>query len=218
MDGQKLRDELSHLRGLILKGEKIVIPKTMRQNILSLLHVGHMGIEKTRMRARDVIFWPGLSQDIAVMTSGCSICQERQFANPKEPMISHGIPCRPWDTVGTDLFDFERSKFIVVVDYYSRYFEVERLRDTKTSTVTHKLKAIFARHGIPVTVVSDNGPQYASAEFAQFAKGWGFQHVTSSPQYPQSNWLAEKTVQTVKRLLDKAKANGKDPYLSILEY
>ncbi|XP_062604740.1 uncharacterized protein K02A2.6-like [Saccostrea cucullata] len=77
---------------------------------------------------------------------------------------------------------------------------------------------MFARHGIPYEVKSDNGPQYISQEFRQFAKDWNFQHTTSSPYHQQANGLAERTVQTVKRLLEKSRVDGSDPYLAILEY
>lgn len=81
-----------------------------------------------------------------------------------------------------------------------------------------KLKAAMARHGIPETIISDNGPCYSSDEFCHFAEEWGFTHTTTSPHYPQANGLSEKTIQTAKRILDKAKAEKKDPYLSLLEY
>ncbi len=95
---------------------------------------------------------------------------------------------------------------------------MERLRHITTTAVIHRMKAVFARHGIPKKVISDNGPCYSSHEFKQFADSWGFQHVTSSPHYPQSNGLAEKTVQTAKRIFTKAKEDKRDPYLSLLEY
>ena len=105
-----------------------------------------------------------------------------------------------------------------MVDYYSRYVEVAKLDDTKSRTVVNHTKSIFARHGIPSVVRSDNGLQYIAQEYQQFVKEWKFEHQTSSPYYPKSNGLAEKAVQTVKRLLTKTKADGKDPYLSLLEY
>ena len=107
---------------------------------------------------------------------------------------------------------------MIIVDYYSRYFEVAQLSSTTSTCVITHAKSIFSRHGIPKCVKSDNGPQYSSQEYAKFAKQWGFKHVTSSPHYPQSNGLAERTVQTVKNILRKADASGADPYLSILEY
>ena len=81
-----------------------------------------------------------------------------------------------------------------------------------------KMKGILARHGIPEQVFSDNGPQFSCTEFAQFANTWGFVHSTSSPRYPQSNGLAEKAVQTAKRIIMKATTSGRDPYIALLEY
>ena len=75
-------------------------------------------------------------------------------------------------------------------------------------------KSIFARHGIPEVVVSDNGPQYSSEAYANFARKFRFEHITSSPHYPQSNGEAERAVQTVKNLIKK---DG-DPYLALLSY
>jgi len=74
----------------------------------------------------------------------------------------------------------------------------------------------MARHGIPKTVKSDNGPQYTAEEYKKFSKEWGFHHVTTSPYHPQANGLAEKSVQIIKNLLTKAKLDNKDPYLSLL--
>jgi len=95
---------------------------------------------------------------------------------------------------------------------------LDKLNTTTAATVISKLKVIFARHGIPEKVVSDNGPQYRGKEFEDFAKTWGFTHTSTSPHYPQSNGLAEKTVQIAKLILTKAKMDRKDPYLSLLEY
>lgn len=106
----------------------------------------------------------------------------------------------------------------MTVCYYSRYFEVDALPDTKSSTIVRKLKAHFARHGICDKFISDNGPQYTSQTFQEFAKQWGFEHTTSSPLHSNSNGLAEKTVSIVKHLFLKAKQSGKEPYISILEY
>ena len=71
--------------------------------------------------------------------------------------------------------------------------EVALLMSSQSSQdVIKALKSIFARHGVPEVVRSDNGPQYSSGEFQKFAKDWGFQSITSSPKYAQSNSEAEK--------------------------
>ena len=105
-----------------------------------------------------------------------------------------------------------------MVDYFSRFFEVSKLPDTKSSTIVTYMTSIFARHGIPREVRSDNGPQYISHEFRKFAQDWNFLNVTTSPYHPQANGLAERTVQTIKNLLKKAHTEGRDPYISILQY
>lgn len=88
---------------------------------------------------------------------------------------------------------------------------------SSTCVITHS-KSIFARHGIPNTVVSDNGPCFNSREWQEFAEQYDFKHVTSSPHYPQSNGKAEKGVHILKQLLKKADESGSDPYLALLSY
>lgn len=106
----------------------------------------------------------------------------------------------------------------MTVDHYSRYFELDKLSSTTSTAVITKLKVAFARHGVPEDVISDNGPQYSSGEFGTFARAWEFTHTTTSPYHPQSNGLAEKSVQNAKMLLEKAKADKRNTYLSLLEY
>ena len=143
----------------------------------------------------------------------CSICR-KCTKQRSEPLIPTALPELPWQRVGTDLFEFKGKSYVLVVDYYSRFIEVARLNRTTSEEVILRTKGIFARHGIPEVVVSDNGPQYSSEVYAAFARQFQFEHVTSSPHYPQSNGEAERAVQTVKNLLKK---EG-DPYLALLSY
>ena len=98
------RNELSEAEGLILKGERILVPSKMRNRILKNLHEGHLGIEKTKQLAREFVFWPGMNAEIADKVSSCSICLENRNSNQKEPMKLSEIPDLPWEAVGTDLF------------------------------------------------------------------------------------------------------------------
>ena len=212
------RDEITEVNGVLLKGEKIIVPHSLRADMLARIHTGHFGMEKCKQRARDVLFWPGMCKQIESLVGSCDICLERRNAIPKEPMLPHPIPERPWQVIATDLFKWNNMDYIVAVDYYSRYFEVEKITSLTSAAVIQKLKAMFSRFGISQAVLSDNGPCYSSQEFKNFAKTWDCEHITSSPLYPQSNGLAEKTVQTAKALMDKAHAQKSDPYLSLLEY
>ena len=123
-----------------------------------------------------------------------------------------------FEIVGTYLFHWNEQDFVLVVDYYSRYWEIQKLYKTGAATTIKKIKNEVSRLGTPEIIKRNNGPQYnCSREFKRFAKDWGFQHIPSSPEYPRSNGLAEKTVQTAKNIPEKVKDDNKDPYLIMLE-
>ena len=124
------------------------------------------------------------------------------------------LPNYPWQSVAMHLFILNGANYVLIVDYFSRYPEVIKLKSTSSKAVIEAVKAVFSRHGIPETVRSENGQQFSSDEFARFAADYGFRHTTSSPHFPQSNDLAERKVQTVKNILK----GNQDPYLAILTY
>ena len=203
------RDNLTMVGQLLLRGQRIVIPRSMRQEILQDLHSGHQGIVKCRARARQSVWWPGLSAHISQLVENCNTCSQHR-AEHREPLLTSPVPERPWQRVGTDLFFWEKKTYLLVVDYFSRYIEIAHLNVASANTVIAALKEAFSRHGTPETVMSDNGPQYSCALFRDFATEYGFTHVTSSPRYPQANGEAERAVATVKGLWkgggDKTKA------------
>ena len=213
-----VRGELSTVDGLLLKKDRIVIPRALRMDMLHRIHEGHLGIEKCKRRARDTVFWPGLNKDIETLISKCETCQKHRNKQSKEPMVVAEVPTAPWHKVGMDLFHLRGKDYLVVMDYYSNFPEMALLASsTSTCVITHA-KSIFARHGIPHTVVSDNGPCFSSKEWQKFAEQYDFKHVTSSPHYAQSNGQAEKGVHILKKLLKKAADSDSDPYLALLSY
>ena len=214
-----VRDELAIHDGLIFRGERVVIPASQRKILKEKIHSSHLGIDGCLRRARESIFWPNMNAEIREYISGCETCRKFETANPKEPLMSHDIPDRPWAKVGTDLFTFNGREYLLVVDYYSNFWDVDCLFDDATSKVViRKLKAHFARHGIPDTIVSDNGPQYSSAEFRKFCKSWDIDHVTSSPGNSKANGKAESAVKTAKRMFRKCKDSSSDVYLALLDH
>ncbi|XP_061190283.1 uncharacterized protein K02A2.6-like [Saccostrea echinata] len=158
-----------------------------------------------------------MSKDIESYIGQCAACNTYQDDQQKEPMISHEIPIRPWQTIGCNLFECESKDYLILADYYSDYFEVERLHSKTGSSIIRMMKSQFARHGIPDRVISDNGPPFGSREFAEFSKSYEFEHVTSSPRYAQSNGKAENSVKIAKRLIHKYAMDGKDPILALLD-
>ncbi|XP_064390623.1 uncharacterized protein K02A2.6-like [Halichondria panicea] len=182
----KVKASLTLVKQLLLYNNRIVVPLKLRKETLENIHEGHQGIERSRLRAQCSVWWPCVTAEVKQYVENCRECA-KECKPKREPLISTPLPDYPWQMVGTDLFELKGQQYLVVVDYYSRYPECIKLSRTTSAHIITVLKAIFARHGIPETVRSDNGPQFSSHEFTQFAQTYGFKHTTSSPHYPQSN-------------------------------
>ena len=208
------RDQLSILDGIIYKGLRIVIPQSLRNEMLKLVHKSHLGISKCKQRAREVMYWPSMNADIDQLVSNCSLCAEHQNQQPAEPLQPTPTPDLPYSLVGCDVFVYVSKKYLLVVDYYSKYIDVEELDSESTSAIVKSLKTVFACHGIPVRLRSDNGPQFSSLEFRRFCQTHGIDHETSSPHFQSSNGEAERAIQTVKKLWKKSE----DRQLALLDY
>ena len=99
------RDELSYLDELLLKGERNIIPKAMRVEMINKIHnTSHLGVQKCLRRARDIVFWPGINGQIKESVAKCAICNEIRNSQAKIPMKPHEVPIRPWKILGTDIF------------------------------------------------------------------------------------------------------------------
>ena len=212
------RDELSVEDGLIFRGQRIIVPASLRNETLSQIHKGHMGVTKSVERAKDSLFWPGMVKQVTDYVLNCPLCLTHRNSNAKEPMIPSEFPDRPYQKLGADIFHFDRQNYLLTIDYYSRFFEVDLLPDMKSSTVIRKLIVHMSRNGICDVLITDNGPQFVSTEFHDFSKAWLFEHQTSSPRYPRGNGLAEKGVGIAKKLMKNAKDDKESPYVLFLEY
>ena len=173
-----------------MRGCCIVIPSELRSEMLNKIHEGHLGITKCRARARQSVWW--LEQKVKNYYECCKYQSKRA-----DPMLPSTLPELPWQKVGTDLFEWKHSNYLLIV-YYSRYIEISKLSQLTADTVVTHTKSIFARHGIPEVVYSDNGPQFQSTILQTVCSNlYQFKHITSSPQ---SNGEAERAVATIKNL------------------
>ena len=212
------RSELSEAHGFILKGNRLVVPRSMRKQMLNSIHEGHLGIEKCKRRAREVLYWPQMNTEITDMIENCTACLLHKPKQQQESLRYHQIPDRPWEKIGSDLFQLNGKDYLVVVDYYSQFIELRTMTRTTSQAVISQLKEMFSRQGTPQELITDNGPQYASAEFKQFAREWDFIHTTTSPYYPQSNGRAEGAVKICKNLLKKCHSSGQDIHRALQIY
>ena len=212
------RDDLSVQDGIIFKGQQILIPKTMRKDVLSKIHCSHSRIEGCLRKARGVIFWPNIAKHIRDLVSNCDMCAEFQANQQKEPLVIHSIPNRPRSKVLMDLFTENGHNYLILVDDYSDFWEMDKQPDTTSATVIERIMKHFSRLGRPDCVFSDGGPQSTFKEFARFSKDWEFHHITSSPYNSQSNGKAESAVKIAKALLKKMARNKENIWQAILEW
>ena len=140
-----------------------------------------------------------------------------KIKNRKEPLINQDMPLRAFQKVRVDLFEYRGKDYILCVDYYSKFVEIRKLNGKTAKSVQIMLLAIFAMHRIAEEVNADNMP-FNSREFKHFAQNNNFKIMTCSTKFSQSNRLAERTVQTVKKLLKKAHDEGKDESIAMLAY
>lgn len=208
----KERGDLVVHGDLILHGTRIYVPRKTRPDVLDSIHKGHQGISRCTSRARDAVWWPGMIAEIKQKVEGCLICIENSRV-PCEPLIPSSVPERPWQVLGTDLLKYEGKFYLVIQDYFSKYIELIQVYKTDAPTLIHTFKSIFARHGIPQVIRSDNVP-FNCKEIREFSDEYSFELVTSSPVYPRSNGQAERAVQIAKNILKK----NQDPYEGLLAF
>lgn len=213
----KLRNNIYVENKLIFYDNKLIVPRSLRNHMLNLLHETHFGIVKTKLYARKFCYWPGMNNDVENFVNSCYTCQRYSNNNCKEKLITHDIPDIPFYKVGVDIGELNGNDYLILIDYFSKWLEVVKLGSKTSTTIINKLKEIFSRFGIPKFLVADNMP-FGSAEFKQFSKDWDFDIINSSPHYHQSNGMAEKAVGIVKNMLRKCSYSKMDFNLFLLNY
>ena len=196
--------ELSVVDGVLLWGSRVIIPHPGRDVILQQLHETHPGVSKMKHLARSYIWWPGIDRDIENTVANCTTCQLHQPTPAQAPIHPWEYPNRPWARVHVDhAGPFLGKHFLILVDAHSKWLEVHIVSSTSSSVTINKLRDIFAIHGIPEQLVSDNGTAFTSNEFRVFMESNGIHHTLTSPYHPRSNGLAERAVQTFKQAMKK---------------
>lgn len=212
----KIRNDITVEDSLLFFNERVIIPIKMRNMILNKLHEPHFGITKTIQRARDSVYWPNINNDIENVVTRCKICQEHAPKNRKEPLIPHEIPNFPFEKVACDILYYRGTDYLVVTDFYSKWIELTKLKEKTATATNNELIKIFAQFGYPHIVIADNMP-FGSFQSKEFSKENDIKIINSSPNYPKSNGMAERSVQICKNILKKSKTEH-DIYKSLLAY
>ncbi|XP_058811065.1 uncharacterized protein K02A2.6-like [Topomyia yanbarensis] len=225
-DGVKIyfscRDELSTQNGIIFRNDRILVPHNLRRKLIDSCHISHNGIESALKLARANLFWPGMTSQITDVVKECPICAKYSASQPNPPMLTHSIPVYPFQLVSMDVFfaDYRgcKCKWLVTVDHYSDFFEVNNIKDLTPESVIMACQQNFARHGKPQRILTDNGSNFVNSKMVKFASDWDIEHVTSAPHHQQANGKAEAAVKIAKRLLKKAEETGADFWYALLHW
>ena len=187
----------------------MVIPQVLRPRVMEELHCGHPGVVRMKQMARSHAWWPGMDHDIETAVRACEACQSGSKAPPTAPLHSWTWPEKPWERIHIDyLGPVEGKMMLVAVDSHSKWPEVIIVNSMTSAKTVAVLREMFARNGLPLQLVSDNGPQFCSEEFQQFMATNGIKHTQTAPYHPASNGQAERLVQSVKQSLRAAHRVG----------
>ena len=212
------REELNVEEGLVFKGTRIVIPVKQHEALSKLIHVGHLGLNKCKLHAKDTVYWSRLNDQLEKLVLNCELCVKYSHSKCKqEPSLPLGqeVPLYPWTKFARGIFHFEGASYLLVVDYSSRFLVVCKLTSMTGQHIATQCKVIFSKYVWPENLISDNGPCYTAEVFKYLMREYSVNHITSSPHYPQSNGLAEKIE---KNLFCKAQEEGKDLFKWLMVY
>ena len=204
-----VKEHLSVENGVILMGCRLYIPQSLRMRVMSDRHASHQGIERTKRRARQIVYWPNINNDIRNVVLSCEKCVAYLPSQQAVPLIQVEVPKLPFQSVATDIFTHSGREYLILTDRTSGWTCISDTgRSTSSEDVIKVLRSWFPYVGVPSILTSDGGPQYKSKKFRVFCKRWYIKHEMSSPYYHQSNGCAEAAVKTTKRLIQKCSNRG----------
>lgn len=199
----KIRSNFSIEDDALFFCDRIVVPDGLKNKVLGIVHDPHCGIVRMKMNARSYVWWKNINEDIENFVSSCATCQQTQNSRNARDTVEWPETTRPFERIHVDFFHFENSTFLVIVDSFSKFIDVKEMNKTNAANLIAKMREFFAYFGLPDQIVSDNGPPFGSKEFVEFGELNGIKMTRIPPYHPESNGLAERAVQTIKKVFKK---------------
>ena len=212
--------ELTVIDNVVLKGNQIVIPTSLRADVIGLAHEGHQYSDKTLSLLRQSCWFPKMRRDVLDYVGSCVGCLSAISRNTVVPLEPNFLPERAWQNLHADFKGPIGGQyyFHVLIDQYSKYPEVDLVTSTSFKKLKPKLDRIFSAQGIPEKVSADNGPPYPCYDMEKYAAEMGFKMDLVTPEDPQSNGFAEAFVKILCKLLHTSVAEGKNPREELHKY
>jgi transposase InsO family protein len=205
--------ELSVVDGLLVRGERLVIPRELRVAVLEAGHEGCPGRDSMLQQLRLDTWWPGQTKDVKDFVDTCDGCAASVDRNQPAPMAVRETPEAAWQHCSADFKGPIGGQFYfhVLIDNYSRWPEVEIVKSTSFEKLRPALEGSFSLHGIPESITHDNGPPYNSRAWRAYAKEKGFESRACTPEHPEGNGIAERFMGVLVKVVHTAIAQGRDP-------
>lgn len=208
----KVQDELCKIGYIVLRGTRIVIPEKLRMKCVKLAHQGHLGASGTKQQLRTKVWWPSMDRDVEYYVRSCYGCQIVSDMPKPDPLTHTAMPTGPWQDVCVDLLrPLDSGHYVFLcVDYYSRFYELEITKDISSERIIDALENMFSRHGLPMSLTSDNGPQFRSEKFECFLRQNGISQRRVTPLYPAANGEVERQNRSLLKRIRIAQAESRD--------
>ena len=200
----KRQHEMSVESDCISWGSRVILPTSLRKSILNELHECNPGIIRMKNFARNYLCLPYLDSDIESVVNGYATCQHKLKSPSEAPLHPCEWPNEHWRRLHIDnAGPIQNQMMLIIVDYHNKWIDIHVATSSNASVTIEKLMSYFVTHGLPHTIVSDNGSYFVSSEFELFNKMNGIRHIKVSHRHPASTGLAERAVQTVKSGISK---------------
>ncbi|GAB0100137.1 uncharacterized protein DMENIID0001_161310 [Sergentomyia squamirostris] len=212
--------EIGSIGDLLIRGTKVIIPRKLRSRMLNLAHEGHPGEIAMKQRLRDRVWWPGMDAEAAKVVQKCEGCRLVAAPSKPEPMQRRALPEGPWIDIAIDFLGPLPSGdyLLVIIDYFSRYKEVEVMRSISAKDTVIRLDRIFTRLGYPRTISLDNAKQFISEEFTSYCSEKCIELNNTIPYWPQQNGEVERQNRSLLKRLRISNALNQDWKADLQKY
>ena len=184
-----------------MKGSCIIIPAELKQLVLDQLHLNHMGIKKTKLLMCELVYWVNINTNIEKHIKSCNTCLEFQQMQPKEKIIHHDVPLRPWEVLDVDIFHLNNKKYLCIIDYHSKFPVIKRIEGLSAGSLIATIKVIFTEYGILHRLMSDTGTNFVSEKFRCFCSSLNIKQAVLSLHHHQSNGQVKACIKFIKHTI-----------------
>lgn len=217
---QAFSNELHVKEGILMREDRIILPKRLREKAMNIAHRGHPGVVSMKRALRTSLWWPGMDKDIAWKIKSCLGCTVVARQDPPPQMKRYDLPKGPWQFLAMDFLNIPQLNvnLLVLIDYYSRFLIVKDMKRTDASHVKSELEDIFTELGFPKSIQADNGPPYNSKELSDYLKSRDVKLSNTVPLWPQMNGEVERQNRGINRALKIAKVENVPWKFALKEY